>query len=248
MALTHLHFFSPILDKHVAADVILPEVGEGPFATFYLLHGLSDDHTIWQRRTRIEEYVKDLPLAVVMPDGFRGFYTNTEPGQRFADYMAKDVVGTIERHFNVRKDRAGRCIGGLSMGGYGALRLALGFPELFCSATSHSGCLMIGSIKTRPGNREFMSLFGRDPRGSEHDLIELAKRAQKKKKLPHIRIDCGTRDFLIESNRAIHRTFTEMHVAHEYEEFAGAHTWDYWDLHVREAIAFHARALKLKVE
>ena len=76
MALCHVHWFSKILGKQIATNVIVPEGAKPPFATFYLLHGLSDDYTIWQRRTRIEAYAEKLPLIIVMPDGFRGFYTN----------------------------------------------------------------------------------------------------------------------------------------------------------------------------
>lgn len=251
MALTELRFFSPTLGKHVNALVILPDTGKPPFATFYLLHGLSDDYSIWQRRTRIESYVEGLPLAVVMPDGFRGAYTNANVGPAYATYMTQDLIGTVERHFNVKKTRSARCIGGLSMGGYGALRLALGYPDLFCSCNSHSGALMWGSMpiaKTRSGPQqsEFELIFGKNPKNSEHDLTKLARDCQKAKKLPKIRLDCGTEDFLLQQNRDFTAYLDKIKVAHEYAEYSGSHTWDYWDLHVREAIAFHAKNLKLK--
>lgn len=251
MALSELRFFSPTIGKQVGAYVLLPDKGTPPYATFYLLHGLSDDYSIWLRRTRIEEYVKDLPLAVVMPDGFRAAYTNHDVGFAYADYMINDVMGTVERHFNVKRDRKARCIGGLSMGGYGALRLGLGFPNLFASVNSHSGALLWGSSPpaARSGAHptEFQLVFGKSPRGTDHDLIALARHAQKKRKLPRIRIDCGTEDFLIEHNRSYVAKLKAMKIAHEYDEYPGAHDWNYWDTHVREAIAFHAKNLKLKV-
>jgi S-formylglutathione hydrolase FrmB len=74
----------------------------------------------------------------------------------------------------------------------------------------------------------------------------LSEKAKAAGKLPAIRMDCGTVDFLLDQNRAFHRQLAELNIKHEYEEFPGAHTWDYWDLHVQEAIAFHARHLKLK--
>src|SRR5690606_26525573 len=144
------HWTSKTLGKQVGSFVILPERGKPPFATFYLLHGLSDDYTIWQRRTSIERYVADLPLIVVMPDGFRGFYTKNEVGPDYATYIGQELPDFIERNFPARPARAARCIGGLSMGGYGALRLALGFPDRFASAHSHSGALMHG---TKPVSR-----------------------------------------------------------------------------------------------
>jgi putative tributyrin esterase len=85
-------------------------------------------------------------------------------------------------------------------------------------------------------------MIGTDPVGSDHDLIALAKKAKAAGNLPRLRIDCGVDDFLIEDNRLLHRSFVKMKIPHEYEEFPGAHSWDYWDLHVREAIGFHLQA------
>src|SRR5262245_4545111 len=125
MALCDVHRYSELLQKHVGMHVILPDAADGPFPTFYLLHGLSDDYTNWMRRTRVEFYAMNLPLIIVMPDGYRGFYTNTESGVPYARYIAEETVGFVERTFPAARSRETRFIGGLSMGGYGALRLAL---------------------------------------------------------------------------------------------------------------------------
>jgi len=247
MAFCEVHFFSDVLMKQVAMNVILPDKARGPFAAFYLLHGLSDDYTIWHRRTRIEWYVRDLPLIVVMPDGFRGFYTNNEQGPAYADFFAKELPAFIERTFPAKKNRAARSIGGLSMGGYGALRIALANPERFVSANSHSGALLAGT-RPRPQlreHREFRQVFGDDPAGTDHDLLALTLRAQRSKNLPKLLIDCGKQDYLIDDNRKFHAAMRKQNIAHEYREFPGAHDWDYWDQHVRDALKFHALALKL---
>src|SRR5215470_15991071 len=136
MAFLDFHFFSETLGLTCSAHVILPQattlqIGmtggkkRNKYPTLYLLHGLSDDHTIWTRRTSIERYAANLPLMVVMPDGERGFYTDAKEGPKF----------------QTEAERAGRCIGGLSMGGYGAVKLALKHPDMFVSANSHSGAL-----------------------------------------------------------------------------------------------------------
>ena len=246
--LCDLHFSSKILAKHVGAYVILPDAGEPPFATFYLLHGLSDDYTIWLRRTSIERYAQQYPLIIVMPDGYRGFYTDNDAGPAYATYIAEELIATIERTFPAKRDRASRGVGGLSMGGYGALRLALGYPHLFAAATSHSGAVMHGSRPhPRPGGAlqpaEFHRIFGDDPTGTDHDVLALAQRCQSRGTLPHIRIDCGTEDDLIADNRELHRKLEALKVPHEYEEFPGRHDWAYWDQHVQEALAFQHRHL-----
>jgi S-formylglutathione hydrolase FrmB len=248
MALCDVHWYSTVLQKHVGTHVILPDAGEPPFPTYYLLHGLSDDYTGWARRTRIESYVRDLPLIVVMPDGFRGFYTDNAEGPAYAAYIADELVAFVERNFPAKRSRAGRCIGGLSMGGYGALRLALAHPDRYASANSHSGALLYGArnVVRNPSPltpTEQRHIFGASPAGSDHDLMALAKRAKASGTLPELLIDCGTEDHLLGDSRAVHEELKRLGIPHEYREFPGAHDWDYWDVHVREALAFHAKVL-----
>ena len=181
-----------------------------------------------------------------MPDGYRGFYTNTVSGVPYARYIAEETVDFVERTFPARASRESRCIGGLSMGGYGALRVAFGYPDRFSSATSHSGAVMHGTRRPKEtGLWEFDQVFGAGSlEGSEHDLIALARKARDQKQLPQIRIDCGKEDGLLKDNRDLHEALSKMKMPHEYEEFPGAHDWDYWDEHVQDALKFHVRNLK----
>ena len=249
MALCDLHWKSDVLGKNVGAYVLIPDQAKPPLRTFYLLHGLSDDYTIWIRRTGLERYAARHDLMIVMPDGYRGFYTDNAAGPPYATYIAKELVPAIERIFPARAKRASRGIGGLSMGGYGALRLALGFPNLFATATSHSGAVLHGSRNQRRADSaldegEFRRIFGDKPAGSAHDLVTLARKAKSRGKLPKIRIDCGVEDTLLDDNRLLHDKLASLRIKHEYEEFPGGHDWDYWDAHVQDALAFHARHLK----
>lgn len=250
MAFCQVQWSSQVLGKQVGLYALVPDRGTPPFPVYYLLHGLSDDYTIWHRRTRIEWYVRDLPLIVVMPDGFRGFYTNHENGPAYADYMAEELPAFVERTFPAQRDRSGRAIGGLSMGGYGALRLALGYTDRYVSANSHSGALLFGSRRTDVDDvlrsAEFKRILGADPAGSEHDLRMLAERAAAADRLPAMRIDCGTEDFLLGQNREFSAFLAERGIDHQYDEFPGAHSWDYWDTHVQEALAFHCAHLGIE--
>lgn len=245
MAFLHASFFSQVLLKEVAMNVIVPEFGKPPYPVFYLLHGLSDDYTIWHRRTRIEWYVRSLPLIVVMPDGFRSFYTDNDEGPEYGRYLVEDVMGFAERTFPIDARRAKRCIGGLSMGGYGSMRLALAHPELFVSANSHSGALWnFNTGLPRDRLALLKPIYGRKPQGTAHDLFALASKHKRAgTKLPALRIDCGLDDHLIKHNRDFHAHLEKLKVPHEYAEFPGIHEWDYWDDHVREALQFHAEAL-----
>ena len=143
MAIATLNFYSSSLQKQTPCNVILPEIEghDGPFPVYYLLHGLSDDCSMWGRKTSIGRYVQMLPLIVVMPDGGRGFYTDAPEGFAYESFITRDLIPFVDRMFHTVAERSGRSIGGLSMGGYGAIKLALKHPELFVSANSHSGAI-----------------------------------------------------------------------------------------------------------
>lgn len=250
MAFATLQYHSQSLQKASAFNIVFPDDASipRPWSVFYLLHGLSDDHTIWMRRTSIERYVAGLPLVVVMPDGGRGWYTNAKEGYAHEDDLIKDVVGLVDRTFPVKAERSGRAIGGLSMGGYGAVKVGLKHHELFASITSHSGALGFTHDepeKAKPLSPEFERIFGKSPGGGPEDPFAIVDRIDHGR-IPALRIDCGTEDFLLDQNRAFHKHLEEKKVPHEYVEFPGGHDWAYWDLHVKEAIAFHVRNLQLK--
>jgi putative tributyrin esterase len=248
MALCEIRWQSRVLEKAVASFVILPdrERGEPPFPTYYLLHGMGDDHSIWLRRTRIEIFAGQYPIAIVLPDSYRGFSTDNDQGPAYGKYH-EEMVAVMERNFPLRPERSARAVGGLSMGGYAAVLQALLHPDQYCAAVSHSGALLYGSRKwddERGG--EIRRIFGSDPRGSRHDLLHLAREAQSDAattKLPALMIDCGTEDFLIGQNRSFHTEFERLGIPHTYAEHPGEHNWDYWEQHVGEGLRFVADAM-----
>ncbi len=232
----------------MAADILLPEGPHGgPFPVLYLLHGYSDDHTTWQRRTSIERYVQDLPLIVVMPDGGHSFYCDAEQGLPWETSIIHDLIGYIDKMFPTKKNREGRCLAGLSMGGYGAVKLALKHHNKFCAAVSHSGALGYGHYPPDPARgKEWyeaqVRIIGAAPTGGPHDLYTLAEKLKPAHR-PALRIDCGVDDFLIDDNRAFVAHLKQIDYPHEYAEFPGEHNWPYWDLHIQEAITFLSRRL-----
>jgi putative tributyrin esterase len=251
VALAEIAFYSKSIGLSSRLMAVLPDSGNGPFPVFYLLHGLSDDCTTWLRRTSLERYLYGVPMIVVMPDTGRGWYTNAAqaPGRAYEDHLMLDVIPQVERIFPAKQRREGRVIGGLSMGGYGAVKLALKFPDVFCAATSHSGPLMMPLHKpeTRPPEYhhmkpEFEAIFGLDWRGSENDPVALAEKCPAPGR-PALRVDCGKKDFLLEQNREFHTHLKAIGYPHEYAEFDGEHNWAYWDAHIQEALAFHRKVL-----
>lgn len=248
MAFATINYTSSSLDRASSFNVIFPDApaARKPWSVFYLLHGLSDDHTTWSRRTSVERYTLGLPLMVVMPNGGRGWFANAQEGDAYEDDLIKDVVGLIDTTFPVKAERAGRCIGGLSMGGYGALKLGIKHHDKFASVTSHSGAVGIlrNPIEKKGLGHELERIFGESPADGPEDVFALVKSVNQRK-LPAMRIDCGEQDPMLPQNRSFHTHLTELGIAHEYEEFQGGHDWAYWDKHVQDALAFHVRTLKL---
>jgi S-formylglutathione hydrolase FrmB len=244
MAFATINYYSHSLNKASAFNVVFPDSPDAkrPWCVYYLLHGLSDDHTTWSRRSCVERYTLGYPLMVVMPDGGRGWYTNAVDGDAYEDDLLNEVVGLVDRTFPVKAERKGRAIGGLSMGGFGAIKLGLKHPALFASVNSHSGVLgfLRDPIESKALAPEFTRIFGESPTDGPEDPYQLAAKANRKK-LPAIRIDCGVEDPFIEHNRAFHAHLNGLKIDHEYEESAGTHCWQYWDHHVRAALDFHRR-------
>jgi S-formylglutathione hydrolase FrmB len=246
MAFATIHYYSHSLERGSAFNVIFPDSPEAPrpWSVLYLLHGLSDDHTTWMRRSCIERYTLGYPLMVVMPDGGRGWYTNAVDGDAYEDDLITQVIGMIDKTFPVKARRGGRAIGGLSMGGFGAVKLGLKHPDLFASVHSHSGVLgfLRNPVETRGICPEFARIFGDAPTDGPEDPYRLASEASPRR-LPAIRIDCGDEDPFLPQNRAFHEHLETLGIDHEYEESSGTHNWHYWDVHVHKALDFHRRHL-----
>lgn len=228
-------YFSGAIGVQLGARILIPDSGPIGKPTLYLLHGLSDDHSIWHRRSSVERYVETCDVVVVMPNGGRGFYTNANEGARWGDAMGPELVANVEQWFPVAKSVDMRFIAGLSMGGYGALRLALSNPGTYGHAASLSGALMIGSqpivnpLRTSAYQAEMIRIFGENPVGSEHDLLSLVRRCQASNTLPKLWLDCGTSDFLFDDNQAFHERLVEMNIPVTYTVSDGSHDWHYWN-------------------
>ncbi len=250
MALIQCTFFSEVLQLSTAMNVILPQscrgqIGMGgndtkePPAVLYLLHGLSDDHTAWLRRTSIERYVADLPLAVVMPAVNRSFYTDMAHGDNYWTFISEELPQIVQSFFRVSRDWKKTFVAGLSMGGYGAFKLALTHPDRYAASASLSGCLDINAV-TSEGKAieksEYKDIFGPLDQlpGSENDLLALLSRFPRSGKTEFYQC-CGTEDFLYNENLTFRSHARNLDLT--YEEHQGeAHNWDYWDQQIQRVL------------
>lgn len=238
-------FQSAALGRSMKYRVLVPQdydASDRRYPVLYLLHGLTGDYKDWTTLTNLAEYTRTMALIVVMPDGENQWYTNAAEGNaRFEDYIVTDLPADVVQKYRTVNSRYGRAIAGLSMGGYGALKLGLKRPAQFAVTGSFSGAFGI----TREGELEKMiggveaermgKIYG--PAGSDtrkqNDVFALAS-AMKPAAAPYVYIDCGTSDRLIASNREVVAALQKAGVAYEYHEIAGGHSWDYWDRRVRE--------------
>ena len=235
-------FYMPSLGKTKKLSILLPaQYNPGlRYPVLYLLHGYTGSNQDWLSRTSIRDYVRTIPLIVVMPDAEDSWYVNsvTEPGDRFEDYLVKDIPRYINKMYSVDTTRQG--IAGLSMGGYGAVMLALKHPTQYRFAGSLSGAITFPrglNDTTRPAERAlFPSLkkaFGEKPNNDRTmgDVFFLYRQTTKDS-LPYLYLVIGTQDGY-RSFLPAHRAFTDLlrsyGAAYEYHETPGGHNWQYWD-------------------
>jgi putative tributyrin esterase len=268
--------------------------GSRRYPVAYYLHGVTGDETNWSVQGRLGVVMDSLvatgmpEMIVVMPDGDDSWYTTWNalgnfsectrnppkreraeaycvPWPKYDDYIARDVVAHIDSTYRTIADRAHRGIGGLSMGGYGAVSLALGYPDVFAAAASHSGVLApllgmahdsmpaptrdaadIDEVRARwpdyawPGLS--LSFGGRDMYGWwARDPLRIARRAlDGGRALPPLFIDVGTSDPFVEESRAFVAGAKALGESVEYHEWPGTHDWNYWRAHLPQSLVWMA--------
>lgn len=253
MAFLDVHFYSKALDVQVSVYVLLPEneggigissaAGKEAPRVLYLLHGYSDDHTIWLRRTSIDRYAADKNLAVVMPAVNHSFYTNEAHGEKYWDFVSEELPQAIQRFFRVSDRPRDTFVCGLSMGGYGAMKLALTHPDRFRAAGSFSGALDIAAPErmTKDRKERYERIFGdvRTLQGSAHDLHHLLEKNASAPEKPRLYIACGDKDFLYSQHGPFIKKAEALgwDVTHrEVPDFG--HEWAFWDQQIQAFLAW----------
>ncbi|MGB8170617.1 MAG: alpha/beta hydrolase family protein [Chthoniobacteraceae bacterium] len=258
MAFLDVHCFSDTLGLNVSFYVLLPQnsarqigmVGSSQrdrHPTLYLLHGLSDDHTIWMRRTSIERYAAARGIAVVMPAVARSYYQDMASGPKYWTFLSEELPAVCQQWFPLSSAREDTFAAGLSMGGYGALRLGLAHPEKFAAVASLSGALDLQQrlkelqrSELPLDRQEWTGIFG-EPAGAGEasaDLFQLADKVAGAKTRPKVYLCCGTEDYLLGDSRAFHHHLDRHGIAHTYEESSGTHEWGYWDRQIQQILAW----------
>ncbi|HWK81023.1 MAG TPA: alpha/beta hydrolase-fold protein [Thermomicrobiales bacterium] len=240
MSVVTVRFASEALGKQTSFNVIHPDRGEGPFPVLIQLHGYSDDSFSWLYNSNIVRHVAELPLVVAFPDGGTSRYVNTPFHERYAlqryeDLIVRDIPRELGKLFRVTDGPW--AIGGLSMGGQGSLRIGMKHSDRFGSIYAHSSGMLV------PDPDWLAKLDDPDDASCFVQADRLKARVEGGAAMPVITFDCGVDDFTLDGNRALHAHMEAIGLDHTYREFSGAHTWDYWDEHVQDALVQHARVL-----
>ena len=248
MALIRMDHVPDTVKMSIPLNIILPDpkrmngVPVRERKVLYLLHGLSDDGSAWQRYSSIETLAKDYGLVVVMPSVGRSFYIDQPNGIDYFTYIVDELPQYLDDVFHLSPRREDTIIAGLSMGGYGAMKAALLRPERYSVAATFSGLLSLNHLQQYPDDPrkpEFEFLFGDLSKlpGSEHDpALWLRRAAESKVQLPDLYISCGRQDDLYPLSKLFYAACQKLGFKSFYHEEDGKHDWYFWDSEIKRIL------------
>ena len=226
--------FSTSLHAHMKYCILLPtSFATTKYPVLYLLHGLWGNNRNWVANTALQRYAEGCGFIIVMPDAKDSWYTNSPvvPSERYEDAIIQDLIPHIEKKYPVLASRKGRAIAGLSMGGYGAVKFAIKYPQMFMVAGSFSGTLDVPFGQRTPHLTPSLdSAFGDTAFWRENHLPSMMDSTDSAV-LPYLYISVGEQDYLdriVEANRTFCEMLRSRKAAYEYHELPGGHSWMFW--------------------
>lgn len=241
MALLKVEYASKALEMTTSFQAVLPDEGDLKDArVVYLLHGLTDNCTGWTRYSSCERYARERGVALIIPEVQRSFYIDGVYGLNYFTYVSQELPRAVHRMFSLSPAREKNYVMGLSMGGYGALKCALTYPERYAGCGSFSGVTDLERLRRTPASplhpREFDALLGPGQAVTpENDLFALAAGANS---LPPIYLSCGEQDSLYPMNTDFAALLDRLGADYRFDHRPGAHTWDFWDRSLCDCMAW----------
>lgn len=253
LALLQANIYSNTLETEVMVDVILPQQTDKKLGTngvsqmqdipvLYLLHGMGGNHSVWQRRTSIERYVQTLGWAVIMPSTDLAWYTDTQYDMKYWTFISEELPQICHELFpQLTTKREKTFAAGLSMGGYGAVKLGLLHPEKFAGIASLSGMLTLveanEQLFTMRSQQYWEGVFGpmENWYGSINDLTYQMTHYQKPVKSQFF-ICCGTEDQILLSSQLAANILQKNDFQVTFQTGPGAHEWQFWDTWIQKAL------------
>jgi S-formylglutathione hydrolase FrmB len=258
-----LAIYSPSMKKSLKAAITFPSSymeGNTRYPVLYLLHGGSGAFSDWHQKATekglVNRMAEEYDLIIVTPGVGPASYYYDSPlmdSVRYETYMIQELIPLIDQQYRTLSQKESRAISGLSMGGHGAITLAAKHPSLFVAAGSMSGVMNIDTdiwkigedfrVLRKKGQIEMLGAINyKGPQFNPYTAVGLVD--QFKDQGISLLIDCGTDDFLIETNRQMHALLLQAGIPHEYTERPGAHTWTYWTEALPVHLAFLTKYLK----
>lgn len=243
MSVLTLEYPSKSLLKTTQLCAVIPYDLTKPLKVLYLLHGDSQNNTTYIRESLIEQLAYKYNIMVVCPNGDKSYWTNMVNGcGNYEDHVI-ETVNYIDKLFPTSKKREDRFIQGLSMGGYGAMKIGLKYSNMFSSIVSDSGAIDIeeafriclADLENNPGDDKlYENVFG-DLRDEDNVCYLAEKYGKNVRMFFHI----GDKDFIKEASLKFHNFLCEKNIEHKFELNEGDHNFDYWNKHLEDGIKFH---------
>lgn len=259
MALFQVDFYSKALSRVMNFNVLIPndvipemlngnQCYEREMKTLFLLHGYSGSSKDWLLGSSVQDLAGKYNLAIVMPSGDNSFYLDAKgTGKKYGKYVGEELVDYVRKTFGLSDKREDTLIGGLSMGGFGAIHTGLAYPDTFGKIIALSSALIVHKIKNmaegfKDGIADYdyyTSVFGdlskleTSPNNPECLIQKLKETGQL---IPSIYMACGSEDFLIENNRAFHSFLKKENIEVTYVEAPGVHDWNFWNRYLEPGI------------
>lgn len=241
-----LELDSPLMQRKMFLRVLVPRdyfdksASGRVYPVLYLLHGLAGHFENWTEKTDVVSETAPSDLIVVTPEGGDGWYTDSSsvPNNKYESYILDEIIPGIDHFYRTIAEGRGRMVAGLSMGGYGALKFGLKYPDRFSIVGSFSGAV---DAPLRGQNSPFLrpsiiSVFGAEGSKTrkDNDIFTMLREvsAEKIKSLPYIYMACGTEDPFFPVNRDFDTLLLEKKVPHEFHELPGKHEWPFWDAQI----------------
>lgn len=225
--------YSPSMDKEIKAVVITPDsYSEAKeFPVVYLLHGYSGNYKDYiDEVPDLEGYVDRYQLIIVCPDGnYNSWYFDSPEVKesKYETYVSQELVKWVDEHYKTIEDKKGRAITGLSMGGHGALYLAIKHQDVYASAGSMSGGVDIRPFPDHWDISKYLGSYSEySERWDKHSVVNLTHLLTPQSL--NLIIECGTDDFFYDVNVRLHKKLLYFNIPHTFISSPGGHTWDFW--------------------
>lgn len=276
MAVFQFSFFSTALHRNTDVTAAIPvggpvfpipgqEIPTGPLRLLILLHGYSGSHSDWLHGASLDQLAAQHHMAILCPSGENSFYIDDEKRDAlYEQFICRELPKVARETFHISDRVEDTFIGGLSMGGYGAIRNGLKNPDVFGGILAFSSALITDGISHMPDEPQpapqgqgggmgmspgyFIHTFGKPSAilGSDVDPKALAKKVIAGGPRPRLYMACGAEDFLIEPNRDLHKYLTDIGYEHFYVEGSGTHSWEYWSKHITDSLNWVDGKLEVK--